>query len=42
MSSLTTIALTHKTRDKLAARGKKDQTFDDIVNDLLEKVCSQK
>lgn len=42
MSSLTTIAITHKTRDKLAACGKKDQTFDDIVNDLLEKAGLQK
>lgn len=42
MSSLTTIAISHQTRNKLAARGKKDQTFDEIVNDLLEKVGSQK
>lgn len=41
MSSLTTIALAHQTRDKLAALGKKGQTFDDIVNDLLKKVDSK-
>ncbi|MGI0027135.1 MAG: hypothetical protein ACREAD_04760 [Nitrosopumilaceae archaeon] len=40
MSSLTTIALKPETRDKLAARGKKDQTFDEIVNDLLKNVGS--
>ncbi|MFZ1076763.1 MAG: hypothetical protein WAN47_04960 [Nitrosotalea sp.] len=42
MSSFTTIALSHKTRDKLAALGKKDQTFDEILNFLLEKEVSQK
>lgn len=42
MSSLTTIALTHQTRDKLASLGRKGQTFDEIVNDLLKKVGIQK
>jgi len=42
LARLTTIALSHETRDKLAAIGKKNQTFDEIVNELLEKAGLQK
>jgi len=33
----TCIRVARETRDKLAKRGSKDQTFDQIVNSLLEK-----
>ena len=33
----TCIRVAVETRDKLAKRGNKDQTFDQIVNSLLEK-----
>ena len=37
MNDITCLRVTRITRDKLAKRGSKDQTFDQIVNDLIEK-----
>jgi len=34
----TSISLQKETRDKLATLGKKDQTFDQIISDLIEKL----
>jgi len=33
----TTIAIERETRDKLAALGKKDQNFEEIIKELLKK-----
>jgi len=37
MNEITCLRVTRATRDKLAKRGDKDQTFDQIVNGLLEE-----
>lgn len=37
MKLLTTIAIKKQTRDKIASIGKKDQTFDQIIVELLKK-----
>lgn len=42
VKTITTITLEKKTKTKLESVGKKGQTFDDIVNDLLEKAELQK
>jgi len=36
-SKTTTIKLRVKTRQRLAKHGAKDQTYDDLINDLLDK-----
>jgi len=35
LSEKTTVDLKRKTRDQLAALGKKDSTFDEIIQELL-------
>jgi len=37
MNEITCLRVTRITRDKLAKRGSKDQTFDQIVNDLIKE-----
>jgi len=37
MSDITCLRVTRTTRDKLAKRGSKDQTFDQIVNELIDE-----
>jgi len=37
MNEVTCLRVSRATRDKLAKKGSKDQTFDQIVNDLIEK-----
>ena len=37
MNDVTCLRVSRTTRDKLAKKGSKDQTFDQIVNDLIEK-----
>jgi len=39
MGGKTTLAVSTKTRDRLAVRGKKDDTFDDIIEKLLDEVA---
>ncbi|MGD9533897.1 MAG: hypothetical protein AB7V56_09035 [Candidatus Nitrosocosmicus sp.] len=34
---MTTIIIEKRTRDRLCSTGRKDQTYDDIINELLEK-----
>ena len=34
----TTIKLKSNTRDRLAKHGAKDQTYDDLVNEMLDKI----
>ena len=34
----TSLSVSVKTRDRLAARGKKDDTFDEIIGRLLDEV----
>jgi len=34
----TTLSVSKETRDKLASIGKKNQSFDDLINQLLE-IC---
>jgi hypothetical protein len=34
----TTIKLKSNTRDRLAKHGSKDQTYDDLVNEMLDKL----
>ncbi len=36
MESITTIQLTKETRDKLLELGKKRETYDDLINRLIE------
>lgn len=38
IKNLTTIQLKRSTRDHLASIGKKDQSFDDLVNEVLKHV----
>lgn len=38
----TTIQLEKTTRDRLASVGRKDDTFDDIVNHVLDEVGEQR
>ena len=42
MKTITTISIEKKTKNKLESIGKKGQTFDEIVNVLLEKAGLQK
>jgi len=37
MIKKTSIAITKETRDRLAALGKKDQNFEEIIQELLKK-----
>jgi len=37
MNDITCLRVTRTTRDKLAKRGSKDQTFDQIVNELIDE-----
>lgn len=37
MTRITTISVTKPTRERLAALGTKDSTFDEIIQKLLEK-----
>ena len=37
MKKFTTIALMPDTRDSLASIGKKDQSFDEIIKELIKK-----
>lgn len=37
--NLTTIAIKKQTHNKLMEIGSKGQTFDEIINELLEKNC---
>jgi len=37
-SKTTTIKLHVTTRQRLAKHGAKDQTYDDLINDLLDKI----
>lgn len=34
---MTTIQISFETRDELAKRGRKNQTYDDIIRELLSK-----
>jgi len=37
MNEVTCLRVTRETRNKIAKMGSKDQTFDQIINDLIEK-----
>jgi len=41
MNDVTCLRVSRTTRDKLAKKGSKDQTFDQIVNDLIEKSAGE-
>ena len=36
MAEITTVKVTRKTRDKLAELGKKNETYEDIIEKLIE------
>ena len=38
---ITTIKLTTKTRDRLLSFGKKGQTYDELLNQILDFVCGE-
>jgi hypothetical protein len=41
MDGITTIQLRKSTRDRLASMGRKNDTYDDIINALLDKYGRQ-
>jgi len=41
MNEVTCLRVSRNTRDKLAKMGGKDQTFDQIVNGLIEKSAGE-
>jgi predicted CopG family antitoxin len=40
--NITTIQITEETRDKLKERGKKGDTYDDVIRDLLEQTSTRR